>query len=146
MLVMSKMNLTMMTRTYSELRKFKDFEGRLEYLKLDGRVGQATFGFDRYINQNFYMSHQWKSVRDEIIVRDRGCDLGVRGYEINAELLVHHMNPMVAEDIINGEEWILDPEYLITTTTRTHNDIHFGYGHSYPMTVITRTPNDTKLW
>ena len=135
-----------MTRSYSELRRFNTFEERFDYLKLDGRVGQATFGFDRYINQGFYMSNQWKNIRDEVIVRDNGCDLGVFGYEINAELLVHHMNPIVVDDIIHGEEWILDPEFLITTTKRTHNALHFGFESGYPKTVTQRSPNDTKLW
>lgn len=135
-----------MTRSYSELRTFKDFDGRLAYLKLDGQVGQATFGFDRYINQGFYMSYEWKNVRDEVIVRDNGCDLGIPGYEIVTDLLVHHMNPIIADDIVHGEEWILDPEYLITTSKRTHNAIHYGYERDYPPTVTQRTPNDTKLW
>lgn len=136
----------MMNRSYSELRRFESFDDRFEYLKLDGVVGQATFGFDRYINQAFYTSYEWKRARDEVIVRDNGCDLGIIGYEITTELLVHHMNPIIVEDIIHGEQWIFDPEYLITTCKRTHNAIHFGHEIAYPPTVTARTPNDTKLW
>jgi hypothetical protein len=136
----------MRIRTYSELSRFLSFEDRFEYLKLDGHVGSSTFGFDRYVNQSFYTSYQWKNVRSEVIYRDNGCDLGISGYEINVELLIHHMNPIVLEDIIHGEEWIFDPEYLITTTKRTHNAIHFGQEAAYPKIVVARSPNDTKLW
>jgi hypothetical protein len=133
-------------RSYTELINFLYFEERFEYLKLEGEVGRSTFGFDRYINQKFYRSYEWKRVRQWVILRDNGCDLGVPGYEINGGLLIHHMNPMVADDIIHGEEWILDPEYLITTTQNTHNAIHFGDARLLPSVVIERTPNDQKLW
>ena len=136
----------MMNRSYSELRRFDTFEERYEYLKLHGEVGQATFGFDRFINQKFYTSYEWKRVRKYVIYRDHGCDLGIYGYEIHVDLLIHHMNPIVADDIIHGEEWIFDPEYLITTTKMTHNAIHFGAENPYPRTVLARNPNDTKLW
>lgn len=135
-----------MIRSYSELQKFQTFEERFEYLKLGGQVGMSTFGFDRHINQSFYHSNQWKSARDEVILRDNGCDLGVFGYEINVEILIHHMNPISVEDIVHGEEWILNPEYLITTTKMTHQAIHYGFEHSYPPIVVARSPNDTKLW
>lgn len=134
------------TRSYSELRRYDTFEDRFNYLKLSGGVGHATFGFDRHINQNFYNSRYWEDVRRHVILRDEGCDLGVPGYEIGAEGLVHHMNPVTPEDILHGEEWILDPEFLILTTHRTHNDIHFGTDRSLPRVVTERTPRDTKLW
>lgn len=135
----------MTTRTYSELRNLHGFMARFEYLVLGGDVGRSTFGFDRYINQDFYKSREWKLARDAVIVRDNGCDLGVPGHEIHVELLVHHMNPMVADDILHNEEWILDPEYLITTTQTTHNDIHYGSKPRVPIPV-ERKPGDTKLW
>lgn len=134
------------TRSYSGLHKLFYFEERYEYLKLDGEVGRATFGFDRYINQKFYTSYEWKMARRDVIIRDNGCDLGIPGYEIHGALVIHHMNPMVSDDIIHGEEWILNPEYLITTTQNTHNAIHFGDESLLPKVVIARSPNDTKLW
>jgi hypothetical protein len=133
-------------RSYSELRKFTEFEDRFNYLKLNGEVGRSTFGFDRWINQRFYTSYEWKRARNFVILRDDGCDLGVPGYEINGAILIHHINPMVADDIIHGEEWIFDPEFLITTTQNTHNAIHFGDDKLLPKVVISRSPNDTKLW
>lgn len=136
----------MKIRSYSEVENLTTFDERFQYLKLSGGVGRATFGFDRYINQQFYTSKQWEDVRQYVIVRDAGCDLGIIGYEIHVELLIHHMNPMNVNDIINRELWILDPEFLITTTHRTHNNIHFGTAHSFPKVVINRTPRDTKLW
>jgi hypothetical protein len=133
-------------RSYSELCKFTEFEDRFDYLKLNGEVGRSTFGFDRWINQRFYTSYEWKRARNFVILRDNGCDLGVPGYEINGDMLIHHINPMVADDIIHGEEWIFDPEYLITTTHNTHNAIHFGDDKLLPKVVLSRSPNDTKLW
>jgi len=140
------MRNSMLIRTYSELRRFDTFEERFEYLKLNGQVGRSTFGFDRWVNQKFYTSYEWKHARDLVIFRDDGCDLGIPGYEINANILIHHMNPLSMNDIIHGEEWIFDPNYLITTTKSTHNDLHYGVERSYPRTVVTRNPNDTKLW
>lgn len=133
-------------RTYHDLINIDGFEERLAYLRLGGGVGRETFGFDRWINQQFYSSYEWKHVRNLVIVRDNGCDLGVPGYEIHAELLIHHMNPIGVNDIVNKEEWILDPNFLITTTHRTHNAIHYGGASPYPKVVLERTPNDTKLW
>lgn len=133
-------------RRYSELVHLTTFEERFEYLKLEGGVGRATFGFDRYINQNFYLSHFWRDARREVIIRDDGCDLGIPGYEILVNPLVHHMNPMTADDILHNEEWIIDPEFLILTTHSTHNDIHFGVKKSFPKTVIERHRGDTDLW
>jgi hypothetical protein len=122
------------------------FEERFEYLKMNGEVGRATFGFDRWINQRFYTSYMWKRARRDVILRDNGCDLGISGYEIGGSVLIHHMNPMTSEDIIHSEEWIFDLEYLITTTHNTHNAIHFGDDRLLPKVVLDRVPNDTKLW
>lgn len=138
--------MTMRSRSYSELRRSETFEDRFEYLAIGGQVGASTFGFDRWINQYFYQSREWKRVRDRAIIRDNSCDLGVPGYEIYAGLLVHHMNPVTIEDINNGAEWILDPEFLITTSLRTHNAIHFGDATLLPRPVIPRHSGDTKLW
>lgn len=136
----------MSIKTYSELITFNTFEDRFNYLKLNGGVGRSTFGFDRYINQQFYRSSEWKRIRNFVILRDNGCDLGIFGYEIHSDILIHHMNPMDAKDILHTEEWILDPNYLITTTHRTHNAIHYGKESVYPKVVTERTPGDTKLW
>jgi hypothetical protein len=135
-----------MTRSYTELSRIVGFDERFDYLKLNGEIGRSTFGFDRYINQKFYTSYEWKRARQQVIFRDDGCDLGVPGYEIYGEILIHHINPMVVDDIIHGEEWIFDPEYLITTTQNTHNAIHFGNDKLLPKVVIARSPHDTKLW
>jgi hypothetical protein len=134
------------TKTYTELRRLPTFEERFEYLKLGGSVGHATFGFDRYLNQRFYRSHEWKRARDAVIVRDNGCDLGISGREIHHEILIHHVNPMTVDDVIHGEEWLIDPEFLITTTKTTHNAIHYGSDIQTPPVVIVRQPGDTKLW
>jgi hypothetical protein len=135
----------MAIRTYSELILADTFVDRFDYLKLEGHVGHETFGFDRHLNQQFYASQQWKQLRSYVISRDNGCDLGFPGYEIEHGLLIHHINPMTPHDIIHGEEWILDPEYLITTTKQTHNAIHFG-ADIFPAGVPQRGPGDTKLW
>lgn len=116
----------MTTRTYSELRSLASFEERYRYLQLRGQVGASTFGFDRYINQRFYTGRQWRQVRDVVIARDLGLDLGCEGYEIFDKIIIHHMNPMDAKAIEHGDADILDPEFLITTTHRTHNAIHYG--------------------
>lgn len=134
------------TRTYSELCQFDAFEERFDYLVLRGNVGQRTFGFDRWINQRFYRSLEWRSARNYVIVRDCGCDLGVIGYEIHSGLFIHHMNPLSLTDITNGEEWIIDPDYLITTSLQTHNAIHFGDENRLPRGPVTRKRGDTKLW
>ena len=136
----------MKIRRYSELRRLTTFEERFEYLKLNGEVGQSTFGFDRYINQQFYTSYEWKQARQSVIIRDNGCDLGIFGYEINGAMLIHHINPMIPDDIIHGEDWIFNPDYLITTTKNTHNAIHYGVDRLLPKVVAARIPNDTKLW
>lgn len=136
----------MKTRCYSELRKFVTIEDRFEYLKLNGSVGYSTFGFDRWINQEFYRSAHWRQARDEVIRRDLGCDLGIPGYEIHSEILVHHMNPITKDEIVNGVEWILDPEFLITTTKKTHNALHYGDSSRFPYAQVDRKPGDTNLW
>lgn len=134
------------SRTYRELSRLRSFEDRFHYLELKGSVGEATFGFDRWINQRFYRSRQWKLVRSQVIVRDNGCDLGVPGYEIHSGLLVHHMNPLSLDDIKHGEEWIMDPDFLITTSLQTHNAIHYGDESLLPRGPITRERGDTTLW
>lgn len=133
-------------RSYRELRRLRTFEERFAYLSLKGQVGEETFGFDRWINQQFYTSPEWRSARHGIIVRDGGCDLGVRGYEINRGLLIHHINPLTPKDIEHGSDWIVDPEYLITTTQRTHNAIHYGSDSLLPKPFVERSSGDTKLW
>lgn len=135
-----------MIRKYSELRRFETLEERFDYLKLRGNVGNATFGFDRYLNQQFYASHEWKQVRNHVIVRDEGCDLGVDGYEIHDRVYVHHMNPMTVNDLTEFNEEILNPDYLICVTLRTHNAIHYGDVNQLPKPLVERRPGDTKLW
>lgn len=134
-------------RTYSELSKLKTFRERYEYLKLDGTVGEETFGFDRYINQMFYKSEEWKRIRNYVITRDNGCDLGIQDRKIvDSVILVHHMNPITKEDIINKNEILLDPEYLITTIKPTHDAIHYGDESLLAEDLIIRSKNDTCPW
>ena len=133
-------------RCYSELRRFDTFEERFNYLNLKGVVGESTFGFDRWLNQEFYTSRHWRDARSEVIFRDSGCDLGIRGLEVHYGLIVHHMNPMSVRDIENGEEWIIDPEFLITTSRKTHNAIHYGDENSIPRPFVERRAGDTRLW
>lgn len=136
----------MKIRTYSELSKLQTFEERYAYLKLSGAVGKDTFGYDRYLNQIFYRSQEWKSIRDKVIIRDEGCDLGVEGYEIHGRIYIHHMNPIMLKDIENRTEFLLDPEYLITTTHSTHNAIHYGDESLLPLIPKERSVNDTCPW
>lgn len=133
-------------RTYSELITLPTFEERFNYLKLKGQVGKDTFGFDRWLNQIFYRDPEWKSVRDYVIVRDNGCDLGIDGYEINGRILVHHMNPISKEDILERSKYLLDPEFLISTVHNTHNAIHYGDEDLLIKSPIERTKNDTCPW
>lgn len=135
-----------MIRTYSELIKRDAFHSRFKYLVLGDAIGAATFGYDRPMNQDFYHSFEWKRIRDHVIVRDQGCDLGVSGHEIHDRVLVHHMNPITTRDLIHFNEDILDPEYLICVSTRTHNAIHFGDESQLPTPFVERRPGDTKLW
>ena len=135
-----------MIRRYSELRHIPTFEERFEYLKLNGSVGRETFGFDRYINQRFYTSKEWRDIRHHVIARDLGLDLGAEGYEINSRILIHHMNPIVVDDILHKNDAILDPEFLITTCHNTHNAIHYGDSSLLPKPLVERSRGDTKLW
>lgn len=136
----------MKIRTYSELSKLKTFNERYGYLRLEGIVGEETFGFDRFINQMFYRSRRWKSVRDAVIIRDNGCDLGMEGYEIHGKILIHHMNVITKKDIENESGYLLDPEYLICTTHLTHNAIHYGNESLLIQTHVERCKNDTCPW
>lgn len=136
----------MRTRTYSELRRLNSFEERFEYLKLSGEVGAATFGYDRWMNQDFYRSHEWRQVRNNVIARDLGLDLAVEGYEIHHRILIHHMNPMTVGDIEFSNEQNLDPEFLITTTHQTHNAIHYGDSSLLQKPFVERSFGDTRLW
>lgn len=135
-----------MIRTYSELVSLPTFKERYEYLRLNGSVGSDTFGFDRYLNQEFYRSKEWKSIRDQVIIRDNGCDLGVDGYEIYGRIVIHHMNPILQTDILDRTQLLLDPDYLICTTHATHNAIHYGDEGLLPREPVERTRNDTCPW
>ena len=134
-----------MIKTYSELITFPTYEERFRYLQLKGAVGKDTFGYDRYLNQILYNSQEWKDIRRKIIIRDNGCDLGLDGYEIRGKILIHHMNPIDKEDILDRTSYLLNPEYLICTTKRTHDAIH--YGIDLPQNdFVDRRPNDTCPW
>ena len=135
-----------MIRTYSELVSLPTFKERYEYLRLNGSVGSDTFGFDRYLNQEFYRSKEWKSIRDQVIIRDNGCDLGMDGYEIYGRIVIHHMNPILQTDILDRTHLLLDPDYLICTTHATHNAIHYGDEGLLPREPVERTRNDTCPW
>lgn len=135
-----------MIRTYSELSTLKTFRERYEYLRLRGTVGEETFGFDRYLNQIFYKSPEWRSIRDFVILRDNGCDLGVAGYEIYGRILIHHMNPISVEDIYKRSDYLLNPEYLISTVLSTHNAIHYGDESLLVTEPVVRSKNDTCPW
>ena len=133
-------------KRYSELILLPTFEERYKYLQLNGVIGDETFGFDRYINQMFYRSQEWKLVRDYVIVRDNGCDLGIEGHEIRGKILIHHMNPIGIKDIQQVNKILLDPEYLITTMLSTHNAIHYGDESLLVKDPIERSKNDTCPW
>ena len=135
-----------MIRTYSELITLPTFEERYRYLRLGDRVGEETFGFDRYLNQIFYKSPEWRSLRDEIIFRDNGCDLAIDGREIYGKILIHHMNPIRSDDILNRSEYLLNPEYLICTVKNTHDAIHYSDESLLITNPIERTRNDTCPW
>lgn len=136
----------MSIRCYSELIEIPTFEERFGYLQLNGSVGKDTFGFDRYMNQTFYQSREWKKVRDFVILRDNGCDLGVDGYTIYGKVLIHHMNPITVKDIATVSNFLMNPEYLICVSHTTHNAIHYGDENLIPKGPIIRTPNDTCPW
>lgn len=134
-------------KTYSELIELPTFKERFEYLKLDGRVGEDTFGYDRYLNQIFYKSKEWLAIRNYVVTRDNGCDLGVPGHEIRGNrIIIHHINPITKEDILNRSEKLLDPENLITTIKNTHDAIHFGSSDLLYEEPIERSKNDTCPW
>ena len=133
-------------KCYSELMLLPTFQARYQYLRLNGEVGKETFGFDRYMNQFFYRSPEWRRVRDFVITRDEGCDLGIPGREIFGRIVIHHMNPIRPEDIRNRSDLLLDPEYLITTIHDTHLAIHYGDEHLLLQEPVERRPNDTCPW
>ena len=133
-------------KTYSELIKLPTFEERYEYLRIGGIVGEETFGFDRWINQQFYKNPEWLEVRDIVILRHNGCDLGIQGREIRSRIMVHHMNPIGVDDILQKSEFLLNPEYLITTYKRTHDAIHYGDESLLIRDPIVRYKNDTCPW
>ena len=138
--------LTDRARSYSQMIILPTFQERFEYLKLDGIVGEDTFGYDRYLNQNFYHSPEWKRIRDQVIVRDNGCDLGIDGYYIRGKIYIHHMNPISARDLLFHSDLALDPEYLICVSKDTHNAIHYGDASKLQREPIIRKPNDTCPW
>ena len=136
----------MIFRSYSELVKLQTFSERYNYLRLVGQVGSTTFGFDRYLNQSFYTSRDWRQVRHAVIARDAGCDLGLEGYEIFDRVYVHHMNPLTTKQVLAADENMFDPEYLISCTLNTHNAIHYGDPNSLVRLPPERRPGDTTLW
>ena len=138
--------IQMSIRTYSELITLPTFEERFKYLQLGGKVGEDTFGHDRYLNQMFYTSDEWRRIRRDVIVRDNGCDLGIQDREIHGLIIIHHMNPITIEDIINRSEFLLNPEYLISTVKNTHDAIHFSDERILIADPIERRPNDTCPW
>ena len=138
--------LRTMIRTYSELIQYSTFEERFKYLSLKGQVGEETYGFDRWINQKFYRSREWKQIRNLIIVRDSGCDLGISGREILEHIIIHHMNPILLKDITDSTSYLLDPEYLICTSHITHEAIHYGDESLLISEPVERRPNDTCPW
>ena len=136
----------MSIRTYSELITLPTFIDRYRYLKLGGKVGEDTFGFDRYLNQVFYQSKEWRSIRDYVITRDNGCDLGIPGHEIYGRILIHHMNPITADDILKRSDLLLNPEYLICTIKNTHDAIHYSDESLLITDPLERSKNDTCPW
>lgn len=133
-------------KTYTELCTLPTFKERFEYCRLDGTVGQDTFGFDRYLNQQFYRSEEWKRLRDFVIIRDEGRDLGLEGYEIYGKILIHHLNPITQNDVLTHSKFLLDPEYLVCVSLDTHNAIHYGSDPKADEKPVIRTPNDTCPW
>lgn len=140
------MVMTMTIRTYSELITIPTFEERYKYLKIGGKVGEETFGFERYLNQEFYKSREWQSIRRQVIVRDLGCDLGIEDREIHGKIIVHHMNPITIDDIIEASDFLLNPEYLICTLKSTHDAIHYGDESLLIKAPVERMKNDTCPW
>ena len=136
----------MIIRTYSELMQFETIEERFEYLRIGGKIGEDTFGFDRYLNQMFYRLPEWKKTRRGVIIRDGGCDLGVEGYDISGIVIVHHMNSVTKEQILNRDPVLFDPEYLISVSDPTHKAIHYGDSNLLPKIYTERRKNDTCPW
>lgn len=136
----------MIKRTYMQLQTMGTFTERFDYLSLKGDVGARTFGGERWLNQDFYRSKQWKDIRQFVIARDLGCDLGIEGHDIHDRIIIHHMNPMDRDQIAHGDVSILDPEFLITVTHNTHNAIHYGDKSLLPQPMVERRPGDTRLW
>lgn len=148
-MITMKMMVMMIDRrikTYSELIKLETFEERFRYLKLSANVGDETFGFDRYLNQLFYQSSEWKRIRNEVIIRDNACDLGITDRELDKRIIIHHMNPITKEDLIHQTDFLLNPEYLICTCHRTHSAIHYGDESILEPVIVERTKNDTCPW
>lgn len=135
-----------MTRSYSELIEIPDFEDRYRYLREHSEVGVATFGYERWLNQQFYTSREWRMARQEVIARDLGCDLGIEGRALWRQIIIHHMNPLTVRDVARHDPTILDPEYLISVSLRTHNAIHFGTEDQLDKPLVQRVPGDTRLW
>ena len=135
-----------MIRTYTELSRLPSFEERFQYLRLNGAVGDSTFGFDRYLNQLFYQSPEWKELRDYIIIRDNGCDLGLEGFDVHGKLYIHHMNPITRKDIETQSDYLLNPDYLIVTSHNTHNAIHYGDEGLLLLPPPERSRFDTCPW
>lgn len=135
-----------MIKSYDALILLDTIEDRYNYLRIGGGVGYETFGFDRYLNQGFYQSTEWKRVRNEVISRDNGCDLGLEGYEINGRIIIHHMNPIQPGQIKFFDSDILNPDFLISCSHKTHNAIHYGDENLLPRRIVERRPNDTIPW
>lgn len=133
-------------KTYTELVSIPTFEERFRYLEIEGLVGRETFGFDRYLNQKFYRSPEWKRVRQEVIIRDNGCDLGIEDRPIFGKIIIHHINPISIDDLTQKESWVLNPEFLISTCKKTHDAIHYSDESILFVEPIERKPNDTCLW
>lgn len=138
--------MTALIRNYTNLSKIDTYLGRYEYLRLGQAVGDETFGYDRYLNQMFYRSKEWQAIRNFVIVRDKGCDLGLDGYEIYGRIIIHHMNPITPQDIVRREPFVLDPEYLVCVGHYTHEAITYGDESLLPLPLQVRTPNDTTPW
>ena len=138
--------MTKIIRRYSELIRLQTFEERYEYLKLSGIVGESTFGSNRYLNQQFYQSQKWQSIRNQVIIRDTGCDLGIEGRDIFGRIYIHHMNPISVDDVVSMSDLLISPEYLICTAYDTHNAIHYGDENLLILEPVERTKNDTCPW
>lgn len=143
---MDRMIRMTIIRTYSELITFPTFEERFKYLQLEGSVGKDTFGYDRYLNQLFYKTAEWKRLRRDLIIRDNGCDLGIEGREIYGRIIIHHLNPITKDDIVSRTEYLLNPDFLICTTHNTHNAIHYGDESLLITSPVERSKNDTCPW